>query len=365
MRTFLLQDWTTIRSSLGATFVQDIGGWLDLNGFSDVTCWIDIAEVSPPIRGSLSLQLQTSPTCDDANFVAMAPSLQLGTAAPFVQASSTPTIVRSATGLTTNSLMRYVRWTLTPTTTASWDVTFRIHAIAARSATFVPSVLPGCILWYRADLGVNLGGTSVLNWNDQSGTNDSNKNLTSVNAPTYTLADSNYNNQPTVLFANASSTYMTSTSFVTPVNQPNTWVIVGHIPTLSTVLVALASNDLTSTQQIARNSTLSEITMTANSTTLGASGTWSTPGVVLTEFYGASSALYYNNFTTPTTGSVGTGAGSGLNSLTLGSSDAASGSGDYWDGPIAEIIGYSGILSSASKAQLRNYLRGRYGLAIG
>ena len=49
-RSFLLQDWTTIRSSVNAAFVQDPSEWLDLDGFSDVVCWIDVMEVTPTAR---------------------------------------------------------------------------------------------------------------------------------------------------------------------------------------------------------------------------------------------------------------------------------------------------------------------------
>jgi hypothetical protein len=47
-RTFLLQDWVTIRGTNGSvtTFTQDEERWLDLAGYSDASCWIDVAEVT-------------------------------------------------------------------------------------------------------------------------------------------------------------------------------------------------------------------------------------------------------------------------------------------------------------------------------
>jgi hypothetical protein len=51
--------------------------------------------------------------------------------------------------------------------------------------------------------------------------------------------------------------------------------------------------------------------------------------------------------------------------MTLGSHNQASGGGSNWDGDVAEIIAYSGILAPKDKSRLRNYLNGRYGLSIG
>jgi hypothetical protein len=83
---------------------------------------------------------------------------------------------------------------------------------------------------------------------------------------------------------------------------------------------------------------------------------------MLAEFAGTG-ALYFNDFTTArTTGNDGT---SAQQSLTVGSKSAFGGIGNYWDGTIAEIIGYSGLLSATAKAQLRQYIRGRYAITVG
>jgi hypothetical protein len=188
-RSFLLQDWTTVRSSLNAPFIQDPNDWLDLAGFSDVVCWIDVAEVTALgglFPGFLKLQLETAPSFDDAYFVPIAVPTSIGTVAPYVQPSATPTIVRSAKSTVSNNLMRFLRWKITPATSSTWDITFRIRAIAARSATFAPPLIAGCVAWYRGDLGISVssGTSNVSTWNDQSGTNDTNKNLTAGVSPT-------------------------------------------------------------------------------------------------------------------------------------------------------------------------------------
>lgn len=367
-RSFLLQDWTTIRSSLGSgvPLIQDPDGWLDLDGYSDVTCWIHIAEVTPPTSSCVNLQLQTAPSADDAYFVALAPQLSIG-GTGFTPASATPLIVRSAKTTVSNNLMRYLRWNITPAGSGTWDLTFRIHAIAARSTTFVPPLIPGCVAWYRADLGVavNSGTSNVTGWNDQSGTNDANKNLATASGtqPTINLADANYNGQPTINFVKLSSTYMKCGTWTTAVSQPNTWIVVGHT-SASGSDAAMDGNDPAGGQNVGRGSGTIWISAT---TGLQWSNSWGSPAATFAEFNDIGvnhhSKIYFNDFTnaktTGVTGSVG------QTSLTVASSNAALGPNYFWDGPIAEIIGYSGLLSSTSKAQLRSYLRGRYGIAIG
>ncbi len=372
-RSFLLQDWTTIRSSLNATFVQDPSDWLDLDGFSDVVCWVDVAEVTPPgglSRNWLQLQLMTAPSFDGAYFVPIAPATNIGTQAPYVQASTSPTIVRSAQSTVSNNLMRYLRWTITPSTSGAWDLTFRIRAIAARSATFAPPLIAGCVAWYRADLGIVLspGTATILNWNDQSGTNDANKNLTAGVSPTLNVGDANYMGQTTVSFVRASGTYLTSGTWTSALAQPDTWIVVGHTTSASQNEIAIESNDGASHGQNVMRTSANELQISATTAlTTSTSGTslWNAPSVLLAEFQGTLSKLYFNNFTTPLVTVGGPGGNASQPSLTIGSSDKSIGLGSYWDGTMAEIIGYSGTLSSTAKAQLRQYLRGRYGIAIG
>jgi hypothetical protein len=379
-RTFLLQDWTTIRAASGMIVTQDPSSWLDLDGFADVTCWIDVEEVSTPNpfgTTAVVLQLQTSPTSDDAYFQPLGPPQSFGNGSPFQVASPAPYIVRSAFAtstnalLSSNNLMRYLRWQLAPNGGGSYDLTFRIRAVANRSPVFVPPLIAGCVFWVRADLGIGLynNTSSVLAWNDQSGSGDANKNLSSTSStyPTITLADANYNNRPTVSFA--SSAYMTSPVWVTTLAQPDTWIIVGNPSTTGTAQVAIESNDKTSGQDVQRNAS---DTISINTTGLPLvcmpAVQWTTPGVVLAEFQGTKSKIFFNNFSSPSAfGAVGVGPNTGQGSLTLGSSDIQwnpTGA-NFWDGAIAEVIAYNSVLPATSKAQLRNYLTGRYGIFIG
>jgi len=365
-RTFLLEDWITIRSSLTNAFTQDPGRWLDLSGFSDVVIWIDVPEVTPPggtNTNYVQLTLQTAPSPDDAYFGALAPSLNFSTASPYYQASVTPFILRSAQSLSVNNLMRFHRWQITPTGSGTWDLTFRIRVVANRSPTFVPPLIPGCVFWIRADLGITpVTSLNVTGWADQSGSNDPNKDLVSGVNPALVLADANYNNQPTVNFAG--SAYMTTPSWATQLVQPNTWVIVGNPGRAGFLQVAIESNDKVSGQDISQ--TAGNDVQIFTSSGFVSSSTMPTPGVILAEFDGATSNIYVNSVTAPTAGTVGVGGTTGQASLTLGSSDIAWNPAglNFWDGKFAEVIAYNAILTANQKGLLRSYLRGRYGMTI-
>ena len=58
-RTFLLQDWTTVRSSLATPITQSEFARLDMSGFLDLTTWLQVSEIS---AGNYYCAFQTSPT---------------------------------------------------------------------------------------------------------------------------------------------------------------------------------------------------------------------------------------------------------------------------------------------------------------
>src|SRR5260370_39092502 len=143
MQTVLLQPWTTISSGLSG-FTQDEGQWTDLACHSEIAgVWLDISQVT---GSNVQLQLQTSPSHDEAYFMPLTPFLTLS-------AASKPTFFQTPRTPTTPPLSRWVRWQLTGTG-VSWGATFRIRAAVAKQPDFVPTDLPGCVQWLRADLGI-------------------------------------------------------------------------------------------------------------------------------------------------------------------------------------------------------------------
>ncbi len=375
MQGFLLQPWTTVHCTAGSGLVfsltQDEEEWLDLGSYADAAFWIDVADVALPSGSSptpqITLSLQTAPTKDEPYFQPIAGPVILGSTSP----STTPILVKSVRGTSTVPLARWVRWQLSvpSSATGSWGITFRIRAVPAKQSFFAPAQLPGCMLWLRADLGVTLDTTgtgNVQQWNDQSPIGDPNKNLTqatSANRPGYKPSNASYNNLPTLTLASASSLSMASGLWATVVNQPTTWVFVAHNTGSHAVFEYLMDgNNLNEAQACGLNVTPA-VFIYASATYLNYTNAWSSPSVVLGEWNGASSNIYFNNITgaAQQSGSVGTGASSGQGGMTLG---AHFGAGNYWDGSVAEIIGFSGLLTAKQKFQLRQYLNGRYALSL-
>jgi hypothetical protein len=124
MRTYILQDMITVRGS-NTTVTQTEADWLDLEPFQDVVIWLELREVTPaPGAGTVTLNVQTSPTKDESFFAAanlVSVNLALTGTTMGVQ---TPTKVIMSTTAGT-PLARYLRWQLTSTSTP-FDATFRL-----------------------------------------------------------------------------------------------------------------------------------------------------------------------------------------------------------------------------------------------
>jgi hypothetical protein len=169
----LFQKWVTIQGASSiASVTQDDEEWRDVSGLSDALFWIDAREVTSS-GAQVFLTIQSSPTRDEALFVAVAPPVLLA-------ASTTPIITKTARGAASLAPMgRWLRWQLTVvgSPTASWNAHFRIRMSRARSAFFTPPQLQGCLLWLRSDLGVPAGTVSSFAansvWADQSGYSNS------------------------------------------------------------------------------------------------------------------------------------------------------------------------------------------------
>jgi hypothetical protein len=118
MRSFMLQDWTTIRGGTGVnTVTQQETDWLDLSAFRDVAFWIDVKETS----GTPILGLQTAPARDDSLFLAMVTNVTLAVA-------TAPTVVQAFAMQANVPIAWWLRWQLSGT--PPWDATFRIFVAA-------------------------------------------------------------------------------------------------------------------------------------------------------------------------------------------------------------------------------------------
>lgn len=128
MYGFVLQDWISIKNSVASTtpIIQNESDWIGFSAFQDIAFWIDIRAVTVS-TGSLTLDLQTSPTKDEVLFKAMNSVTTLAVATPVIPIPKTLLAANPAVPLAT-----WVRWAITPTASATWDVTFRIIASANR-----------------------------------------------------------------------------------------------------------------------------------------------------------------------------------------------------------------------------------------
>lgn len=161
-RAFLLQKWITVRgTSPIVSITQQDTGWCDVATYADAAFWIEVAEVTNPFGGTVSLIIESSPTWDETAFKPVAPSIVLS-------ASPAPYVVRCLRTQFTAPLSRWVRWRLVASTTGTWDATIRIRGTGGSSNFVVPTMIRGCWCWLRADLGVQQSGGNVTSWSDQA-----------------------------------------------------------------------------------------------------------------------------------------------------------------------------------------------------
>jgi len=215
-------------------------------------------------------------------------------------------------------------------------------------ASFVPTNLPGCVLWLRADLGVTLNGTTVSAWADQSGNGNNVSQSTGSAQPTFNNVDSSYNGKSTFSFVSANSQALTGTFTKT---QPFTIVLVGH-----------STNSLLNDEFIFGGSGVGiwtasisdEVTSYAGSVLAAANGTAGTPALMAATFNGATSALYVNSSTAVASGNIGT---NNMSSISIGGENSQA---HFLDGKMAEVLIYTGALSAAQVNTLFAYLNNRY-----
>ena len=123
MRTFLMQDWTTIRGTgVGGSQAQIVQGedkWLDFTPFQDCVFWIDCRAQSG--ASAPSMTIETAPSREDALFAALVPAFTL---------NPSPVVLLQAAFFSASvPVARWIRWKLTvPAGEGSWDATFRIWA---------------------------------------------------------------------------------------------------------------------------------------------------------------------------------------------------------------------------------------------
>lgn len=358
MRLDLLQPWVTVQGTHSvSTIAQEEESWLDLGGCCDVHAWVDVTAVTPlPSGGSLTLNLESSPTKDEFLFAPIA-------TAPLLSASPIPFVLKSVSGASSvNPVGRWLRWRLTATggTSGTWGATIRIRVARARTPFFTPTAVPGCALWLRADLGVILvGGDSnvVLSWMDQSGNGNT---LVATGSPT--LARGGINGFPSIETSPGSPGNYLSVAGTTTVAQGDSMIIVfqaiAPLPAYNQVVFGGAGATDQSISTLGGDDTT--IALNAGNAAYVPVGQLTTSAsIVQVDWNGSVAQLYQNGV------AQGSPVFVGGDSIQVGSVGSLAGSGSYpFAGYLSEVLLYNQLLTPAWRTLVHRYLGGRYGLTV-
>lgn len=133
------------------SFTQSAEAWADVSSFADAVFWIDVAQLTGSAGAVVQLVLQSSPTLDEAYFMAIAPPVTL-----YVTGGG-PIAVKTLRTPNMAPLARHVRWQLQVSgNSGTWGATLRVRMSLMKQSLFVPTDVQGCALWLRGDLGVTL-----------------------------------------------------------------------------------------------------------------------------------------------------------------------------------------------------------------
>lgn len=363
MQGALLQQWTTVQtaSSFGS-FTQSVEDWLDVSSFADAAFWIDVSQVTASANATVQLVLQSSPTLDETYFFPVAPPVTLS-------AASTPILVKTVRAASTVPLARYLRWQLQVSTnnTATWGATFRVRAGLSKQSFFVPTQVPGCVLWLRADMGITFANaptnTLVSGWADQSGNGNNASQSTSGSQPGY--ATGVMNGAP-ALTGNGTSYWMQTSAFTLGASAT---LFAAAQPSVSTqsAYARLIEHNAGETYYIGCDVTGTEYKLIVNDATSpygtaqGGTVTAGTNSIIAGAYASTTGTVFVNG------SSVGSGSFTAPSPTSLQMAimqDSANYASYFWDGNFAEAIVYNRRLSTNEMAKVHRYLGARYGVAV-
>ena len=360
MHTDILQPWATVQGSVTDVF-QEEEGWLDLSGCSDVALWVDVRAVTPATStSSVTLLIESSPTHDEAFFRPVATM-------PLLASSSSPLVVKSVSGAASaNPIARWLRWHLAGNSTGvgTWGVTFRVRVARARTPFFTPACVPGCALWFRADLGVTFpfgsgSSSSIAGWSDQTG-NGGNNVSPSATCP-WTRSSANFNGLPSIGLGYQSAAAYLQASTGVSLGQPSTLIIVaqsnGAVPALQTYVYGGGSNPVSLSETA--SSTLS-VTLNAGTAQAVAvsSDLAASASILQVDWNGASTQVYQNGV------AQGGAVNAGGNALTFANIGAGAAGANFLAGSVAEVVAFKPPLTPAWRTLVTRYLGNRYGIVV-
>ena len=226
-----------------------------------------------------------------------------------------------------------------------------------------PLQLPNLGGLYFADFGTTAGATGIKWWDDQSGSGDSaNKRLvqlTGSKQPTLTASDAGYNGKATLLLVAASSQFMASSTFATPITQPFTWWVVGNDDGTVTSQYYLEGDISGASRSILGHAVISAAYGTYSGAEVGGGTRSNAKRILIGVNNGASSSLYISAKTPVATGNAGT---NGITAMTMGASFAGTAP---LNGKMAALGWCTSALSATDIGLLLDYLGDYYAITIG
>jgi hypothetical protein len=338
------------------SIIQDQESYVDTGGAADMVFYVEVFNVNAG-GGSLTLTLESSPTNDAALFLTVAGPITLA-------ASSTPLIIKTIPGAASVApLSRLLRWhvTASSSSTTNWSVTFRVRAARSRTPFFSPTLIPGCVVWFRSDLGVTLGvGSAVSQWLDQTG-NTANT-LSASGSPTWS-SNGFTSPIPAPAVQTSSGTpdaYFTASGAT--IAQPDSMFLVaqsvGAPLAAQQIFISGPAGLLQALGQATSTTTTLNIDASAGAPKTKTVAALTTASIIQVD-WDMGNTLVYQNGTV-----IGAAISPGSDSLQFGSI----GNGPSGLFPVnanfAEVILYNSILTPAYRTLVTRYLGARYGISV-
>lgn len=249
----------------------------------------------------------------------------------------------------------------------------RTSSISGTGRTIAPNQLPNLKAWYRAD-ALNLSnGASVTSWTDSSGVGNS--LTTSVGTQTFTAADAQFNNKPTVTFDKSGYLARIGGVSITGGSAAATIYFVGIVnddkpSNTSYAMASWGANGTENRIQVACRPFIDTYFMEFSNT--NAAQFVASVGVPVIVTYSlpagatvGSKPIYVNGAEGPLASVVG---GDGIlniipDEIVIGASTGDRGNtGIYLSGKVAEVIIYNAEHNLATRRSIEKYFSQKYGI---
>jgi hypothetical protein len=221
---------------------------------------------------------------------------------------------------------------------------------------FIPTSLPGCVLWLRSDMGVTTGAT--FTWADQSGNANNATQATAAKQPTYVTSGGG-GNRPYLSFPGAGGAHSLVTASVVA-NQAMEYFVAARStssnPAQGNYILDDGNNNNILDQAAGGNSLLQ---YDGGSVTNGVTLTINQDFIVDSYFNGAPSQQQLNGGAAVSGGNPGTNI-SAL-AMTIGNWHGLT---NEWGGFIYEIVVFSRQLTTAERLLMSRYMGALYAVTV-